>query len=766
MTEYNYGIVESLAQLRQLVDKMLTEGKPVGLDCETGYDGPDKAGAQVHPEEGFVVGISFTNSLKWARYIPLRHDFYENLDNIEAAKILWPLFQSGLIVAHNALFELRMISAWLRSQISSLVESTGGYFPIRSDTMIECARTGNWKPQGLKALVYEIFGHKMTDFLSLFPGAPKTKEKSLRFNILELTPEVTSYACEDALWCLAIHLKVYDTIKDNPAYRLEMQILQEVMPDLHDDGVVLDWEAMREYLKRAKDFLNVQYTEIQTELSELLGRPVSINLNSPQQVRHVLYEELGFETTRMTKSTQDTDSPQMSTDAKALEGLAKKNPVVRKILEWKEVKKLIGSYLEKYERDFAYDSVTGRAHPHYNQTWVISGRFSCSEPNIQQLPAGNYETEQGKKITRYTAGDQVFEMCFRDFVTVPEGWYAVGFDYSAAELRALAGEAGEPALLDAFNSGADVHKRTASLLFGIPEDQVDKLQRQKGKTLAFSLLYGQGIKALAESLGISFEEAEDLYNKFMSIYPKIADYVAEREAFGKEHGFVVSKFGRKMRIWEYQDSQAWVRDKANRMAVNCTIQSSATGDYPKIAMVRAKRAIKSAGLNDKVRLIMNVHDALEFYVHSSLNMHDVIELLEPAVVFPVQGWPKMVADWHTWTRYGSPQELTKNDEGLWVVKEEKKVKVVTGDVTNQALPEGNLVIELNSPVTAEGLSSFKELVVASPGDTVLWITTPQGTAKFPKKTSLSLEDSYTITRLLGNCVISYRETYDKESQLA
>lgn len=765
MTELNYGIVESLNELQHLVDKLIGEGQPIGLDCETGYDGPDKPGAQMHPEEGFVVGISFTNSLKWARYIPLRHDFHDNLDNYEVAKILWPMFQTGLIVAHNALFEERMISAWFREYLGSLVTFCRGYFPILSDTMIECARAAQWKPQGLKPLVFEIFGHQMADFLSLFPGAPKTKEKALRFNILELTPEVVSYACEDALWCLALHYHVYDMVKDNTAYKLEMSILREVMADLHDDGVVFDWEAMREYLKKAQDFSNVQYSEIQEMLSGMLGKQVSVNLNSPQQVSKILYEDLGFSTTRMTKTSKDTNDPKMSTDTKALEGLAKEHPVVRKILEWREVRKLIGSYLEKYERDFAYDKVTGRAHPHYNQTWVISGRFSCSEPNVQQLPAGNYETPEGKKITRYTAGGQVFEMCFRDFLTVPEGWYALGFDYSAAELRALAGEAGETALLDAFNSGADVHKRTASLLFNIPEDQVDKLQRQKGKTLAFSLLYGQGIKALAESLGISFEEAEDLYYRFMSIYSKVADYVAEREEFGKTHKYVVSKFGRKMRIWEYDDPKSWIRDKANRMAVNCTIQSSATGDYPKIAMVRAKRAIKAAGLEDKVRLVMNVHDALEFYVHNSLNMHDVIEILEPAVVFPVPGWPKMVADWHTWVRYGSPQELKKNDNGVWSVVEEKKAKPKETTKTVQLAEEVNIALHIEIPtgsIARQSWLAFVSLLDNNPGDREVVVEMPQGQLKLPQKTSLEVSDSYSITRLLGECVISYKPLREME----
>lgn len=665
----NYGLVESVDELKSIMQKFLDDGTAVGLDIETGYDGPDKEKASVHAQEGFIVGISFTNSTDWARYVPLRHDFEDNFDNKTVAELLWPVAKAGLIVPHNALFELSFMVPWFVEYLGEEVVGDG-VFPVKSDTKAELYVVSAYQSSELKGVVKAIFNHDMCHFIDLFPGAAKNKTKTLRFNVLPLTQEVVDYACEDSLWALALHQRHYDLVKDHFIYQLEMQVLYIVL-EMETFGVYFDWAFMREASEKAKEFAEVQYADVQETFSEMLGEPVSVNLNSPKQLQEILYNRLGLSTTRFTKSTQDTDNPQMSTDAKALEGLAKQHPVIRKLLEYKEVTKLVGSYLDKYERDFAYDvEREGVTHPHHSQLYVISGRFSVSDPGYQQLPGGNREYKEGpyagKKMTYYECSGKEFELCFRDAVVCPADHYAVGFDYSAAELRALAGEANEPALLDAFANGVDVHVRTAALLFSIPEDQVTKPQRQAGKTLNFSLLYGQGIKALAESLGISFEEAEDLYDRYMSTYSNIAKFIEEKQAFSRKTGYSLTKFGRKMTIWEYQDKRNWAQSKADRMAVNTVIQGSATGDVPKIAMVRAVKAIKAAGLADKVHLVMNIHDALEFYVHNSVSVQTVVDLLEPAVVFPVAGWPPLKADWHTWERWGSCKELTRNDKGVWV----------------------------------------------------------------------------------------------------
>jgi DNA polymerase I len=668
----DYGLVESVEELKFLMDKFLEEGTPVGLDIETGYDGPDKKKASVHPEEAYIVGISFTNSLDWARYVPLRHDFEDNFDNRVVAELLWPVLKSGLVVAHNAKFELSFLIPWLLEYLGPEIVGDGK-FKVLSDTMIEAAMTSAYRSNGLKDLVEIIFGHTMKHFVELFEGAGESRNQFLRFNVLPLSRVNVDYACEDALWALALHQLHYPMVKDSFIYKLEMEVLYVIL-DMQTFGVCFDWELMRKYSEQCKEFQEIQYAAIQDKFSEMLGEPVSINLGSPKQVQELLYDKLGFSTTRYTKSTKDSDNPKMSTDTIALEALAKKHPVVRMLVEYREVKKLIGSYLDKYERDYGYDLLReGVVHPGLNQVFVISGRFSASDPNYQQLPGGNKEYQApdpraGKKMTRYEVGEYELELCFRDVVVTPEGYYAVGFDYGQAELRAIAGEAQEPYLLKAFADGADIHTRIASLMFGVPEDQVDSPMRKKGKTLNFALAFQLGVDSLADRLGISVDEAQELYDRYFEVLPNVKKLIQDKMDLGRKLGYSVTKFGRKMTIWEYQDKRKYMQSKAGRMAFNTVIQGSATGDVPKIAMVRAVRALEAAGLSDRVHLVMNIHDALEFYVRNDVDYQTVIDILEPAVVFPIPGWPAMVADWHTWTRYGSCVELKRDETGRMVEK--------------------------------------------------------------------------------------------------
>lgn len=667
----NYGLIKDMDELSAILNKFLVDGTPIGIDIETGYDGPDKLDAAKHPEEGFIVGISFTNSLDWARYVPLRHDYEDNFDNKAVAELFWPVLKSGLVIAHNASFELKFLTPWLLEYLGPEVVGDG-VFEVLSCTMIEAAVLSEWRRNGLKDLVEIIFNHRMKHFVELFPGAAETRNPYLRFNVLSLDPENVDYACEDALWALALHRLNHPRVKGNFIYKLEMQVLPIVVA-METYGVCFDWAFLRDLSCQAKEFMDIQYANIQDTFSRMLGEPVSVNLASPKQVQHLLYDRLGFATTRFTKSTQDSDDPKMSTDTKALETLAREHPAVRQLLEYREVKKLVGSYTDKFERDYGYDPLRyGVVHPSHNQVFVISGRFSVAKPNYQQLIGGNFEYKEGplkgKKMTRYVSGDAVLEYCFRDCVTVPEGYYAVGFDYGQAELRALAGEANEVALLQAFADGVDPHIVTAALILSKAIEDITKLDRAKGKTSNFAILYGQGVKAMAESLGITFDEAKDLWDKYFEAYPAIRNFVKSKVAFSRKNGYAVTKFGRKMTIWEYQDTRKFMLSKADRMAVNTVIQGSATGDVPKIAMVRAVKAIKAAGYADRVHLVMNVHDALEFYVHKSVPIQVVIDILEPAVVFDVPGWPQIVADWHTWERWGSCVDLIKDDNGKWVEK--------------------------------------------------------------------------------------------------
>lgn len=709
----NYGLVRSVDELARFCDRLMSTDGPIGFDIETGYTGEDREKASVRPEINLLAGISFTNSGDWARYVPLAHETGENLHNGDCARLLWPLLSSGRGVAHNAAFELRNLSRWFMYHLADdpgygeQVRATDGYFKIKSDTMVEAYLAAEFPSFALKPLVENLFGHKMVELHELFPELPKNRRKMMRFNILDPhDPSVYSYACEDSVWCLAVHQRYHDRVSTmdvtgcpchpNKAggllYRTEMGVLDCVC-EMEDFGVRYDWRFMREGAEVLRAFRDAYNAEIMHDLSQLIGQPTAVNLASPPQIRELLFTKLGMRTTRYTAKTRDLPPEQrkMSTDKIALERLAKQYPVVKKVTEWKQMTKLVGTYLEKYEDQYGY-AVDGRTHPNHLSAFVVTGRFAHSDPNYAQSPKTyHYDLEPAKAAHAAHADAHgpkcgcdefppppgtCFRFNFRDAICAPDEHYILGFDLSQAELRAIAGEAREEALLHAFATGQDVHTLTTALMLRMPIEQVDKDLRAIGKTMNFALLYGMGVKSLADRLAISVEEAQSLYDKYFQVYAGIADWSAKQVEHGKTYGYVVSTFGRRLPIWEYQSDKRWIRQKGDRACVNYPIQGSATGDYVKLAMVRARKALRDAGLHDRVHLVMNVHDALEYYVHRSVLPQQVIAALSPAVIIDVPGWPKMQADWHLGKRWGSLQEIQITSDGRFLVKGEKIQELV------------------------------------------------------------------------------------------
>lgn len=1124
----NYALINSLEELQRYVDRLIADGKPFGFDIETGYHGlPVKKGA-LRIETNFLVGISFTNSLDWARYVSVAHDMAENLPIAEVLRILRPLLMTGLGVAHNAPFELRCLARAYRDNFPDdpEIQESRGYYPVRSCTQVEAYVKADYTGTalGLKPLTFAVFGHKMTEIDELFPNLQGSQKQTLRFNELPLTQQVIDYACEDSLWSLANHYKTYPEVKDNFIYKLDMQICY-VISGMEDFGIQFDWEMLRDAYARALDFREMLNKEIQEDLSELLGIEVNANLGSSAQLQKILYEELGLKTTVMTKGGK-SGVKKMSTNDRALEGLAKKNPVVARIQEWRGIQKLITSYLATYEKQFG-TAPDGRVHSSHNASFVVTGRFSTASPNYQQLPKiYHYDLREaaavhekhaeahGKKCECndpefIPAEGTCFKLNFRDVVIVPEDYYFLGYDLSQAELRAIAGEAKEQSLLSAFERGDDVHRLTASLMLGKPEEEVvDKERQVYGKRPNFSLLYGQGEKAFGEMLGVSQEEGVRLYRKYFESFSAIAAYKDKQERFGRKHCFVWSKFGRKIPIENYKDPQQrrWILEAGDRNALNYPIQgclpsdtrvltrdgwapigefvdgsevwtgaewaeairlpkgvaprlrltlsdgrqfdcddrhkllvengawpewchvndiagrhlirdsgtdwglpagevedwywvgrflgdgslhqtqgnnktpflrwnlcfdrikeaadadtfeswlktnqdifgsnrsefgyqryvdrgvvkfvgvtkggvqfwldhgikpgkllhnphvpsqvfsldysrrkafydgwfdadghaknrarklttayfplaqdclrllqtlgrtgsigqaqsgggsnwydvyehqenrpltvesveelpaeemftlsvnhprhafssegliskNSATGDFVRIGMVRAAKKIREAGLQDKIILVMNVHDSLDFYVHKSLSPKFVIDLLKDEVIFPVPGWPPMIADWRIGKRWGSPKDLILHDDGRIQIKggpfiseadteckcsrtetvychvdnchggadvvEELSVIEETPEDIQQAVTPSyeseskRLIIELKEMPDSNQLSKFVTLLKANPGDNVVELRTPEGDKELARTTALTVKDQTRISLALG-----------------
>lgn len=426
----NYGLITSIEQLSKFIDKLIVDGRVVSVDIETGYDGPAKVSASLRPEDpaSKIVGISFTNSEDWARYVPLGHDLGNNLDNTECAILFWKLFHSVPIIAFNHKFELRFFRRWFMRWLPDNAEAQEAdwYYPAFSDPMIEAYIAQIFPQYGLKFQTKSLFGHEQADIMSLFPGLAKNKAKTLRFNSLTLEPHVVSYACEDAVWALAVHNKYYPRVKDRFIFKTEMQVLP-IVCRMEDYGVRYDWAAMERDCAKAVTFLEKYDAEIQADLSELCGEPILINLNSPAQLRTVLFDKLGMKGAKLTETGLE------STGAIAMEALSKRYPVVRKILDLKEVKTLITKFLDKYPKNYQY-APDGFSHPNYLQCNVISGRFAVSEPNVQQSPKEFYKDipDVGEtKVTHYyelDSGDN-FYINFREYIIAPEDHYMLGFDY-------------------------------------------------------------------------------------------------------------------------------------------------------------------------------------------------------------------------------------------------------------------------------------------------------------------------------------------------
>lgn len=677
MADRNYGAIRRAAQFQQFAERIIKANKKFGFDIESGYHGPDRPGTALqmfHPNWIFA-GFSFTNSTEWARYVPIGHDNGDNVDDpVEVARWLWKMLRTGNAVAHNAPFELKGTRIWFLKMLSDdpelgeEVRAADGLWPIFSDTQVECFLSAKYHPlavgQDLKSLTLHVFDHQMIKFAELWPPLKNGKAaptKKQRFNTLELTPKVITYACEDSVWCLALHLHEdhYSALKDSIVYKTEIALIP-VLVDMEIEALALDWaqiESKADEVERVRLLMN---EEIQQELSDRLGRPISINLNAPAQLAKILFEPapegLGL------NSTLKTDGGAESTNDKALGNIAKSDSVVRAILKYRTVVKLYGSYLDKFRKELRY-APDDRAHANHKQTGAGTGRMSVDGLSYQQWPKPyHFELKDGT----------TFDLNFRNLLVSPQNYRIIGFDYSQVELRVLAGQAGETALLKAFAEGIDIHKATASNMMGIPLEEVTKKIRGKGKTLNFAVVYGSGAENIANMLTspddpVTTEDAEDLLEKYFAAFPELKKWMDARVVEGREQGFVTNLFGRKFTVWEYQDHRNWIRSKGDRLCVNAPIQGGAA-DYCKIAMVRADKAVKKAEAEGKipvgsVKMVMMVHDALEWYVRDDVDTQTVVDVLGPAVSYHVPGLPEIRADWHEAKRWGEPVEIQRDEAG-------------------------------------------------------------------------------------------------------
>jgi DNA polymerase-1 len=352
--------------------------------------------------------------------------------------------------------------------------------------------------------------------------------------------------------------------------------LAGVLADMEAAGFEVDTRGLADFGTR----MDTEIARYQSEIYALAGE--EFNLNSPKQLGVILFEKLGLPTGKKTKTKSG-----YSTNAEVLESLANKHPIVSLILEYRKVAKLKSTYVEGLLKVVGAD---GRIHTSFQQTLTRTGRISSTEPNLQNIPI---RTEMGSELRR--------------FFRAGEGNILLDADYSQIELRVLAHIAHDQNMIEAFQSGADIHRMTASQVFDMPPDFVTPAMRRNAKAVNFGIVYGIGAYSLAGDIHVSVAEADQYIKSYLETYKGVRQYMEETIQFATENGYVTTLFGRRRYLPELASSNYVNREFGKRVAMNTTIQGTAA-DIIKIAMVRVYERLKKEGL--AARLILQVHDEL------------------------------------------------------------------------------------------------------------------------------------------------------------
>lgn len=526
-----------------------------------------------------IVGISLATDTSLGVYIPIRHldssnDLFQsetvspNQLNIETVyKKLWPILTDKKIIkiGHNLKYDLHILSneGWDISKIN----------PIDDTMLLSYILHGTLHSHGLDELAMTYLGHENIHFASLFP--PKTRDADMHFDRLDIE-KATPYAAEDAVICLALYKLMRPELdKDEKLKKLYENCDLPLMPILlkmERNGVLVNKTG----LQQLSNVFHDQLSKLEQEIWNLAGH--EFNIASPKQLGTILFDELNL-----------TANKKRSTDADALSDIADEHPIIEKILNWRSIAKLAGTYADALPRQIALD---GRIHTTYLQTSTNTGRLSSRDPNLQNIPI---KTELGEEIRK----------CF----IAPEGYKLISCDYSQIQLRLLADVANVHTFKETFNSGKDIHEQTARKIFNIAEgNAVPKDLRRAAKTVNFSIIYGISSFGLSGQLGISRAAAQEIINTYMAGLPEIKEYIEKVKEFAQKNACVYTPWGRRIELPEVKNPR--MRGYAMRAAINAPIQGF-EADLMRFAMVNIDKNLIQPNA-DKIRMIMQVHDEIIF----------------------------------------------------------------------------------------------------------------------------------------------------------
>jgi len=520
-----------------------------------------------------IVGISLSVRPGEAAYIPLRHSYAGAADQLPTDAVLARLKPWLECAAHAKLGQNIKYDMHVFANAGIEVQ---GYV---HDTMLQSYVLEAHKPHSLESLADRHLGRKGLSYEELCgKGAHQ-----ISFAQVEIE-RAAEYSCEDSDMTLDVHKHLLPQLEREPGLldvygRIEMPT-SAILGRIERTGVLIDPARLNAQSQQLAE----RMLALEREAYELAGQP--FNLGSPKQIGEILFGKLGLPVKKKTAS----GAP--STDEEVLAELAADYPLPARLLEHRSLSKLKGTYTDKLP--LMINPATGRVHTNYAQAVAVTGRLSSNDPNLQNIPI---RTAEGRRV--------------REAFIAPPGHHILSADYSQIELRIMAHISGDAGLLRAFGDGVDVHRATASEVFGVAVAEVSSEQRRYAKVINFGLIYGMSAFGLAANLGIDRTAASAYIDRYFARYPGVKTYMDETKVSAREKGYVETLFGRRVYLPEINGGNGPRKGAAERQAINAPMQGTAA-DLIKLAMIAVQRVLDME--QRATRMIMQVHDELVFEV--------------------------------------------------------------------------------------------------------------------------------------------------------
>jgi DNA polymerase-1 len=562
--QVDYQIVDDLENLDQLISRLAAE-KTIVFDTET---------TELQPMKARLVGIGFCIEKGKAWYIPTNGAL--GLETV--LEKVRPLFENPNIgfVGHNIKYDLHILL------------NHGIVLPkIAFDTMVASYLLNPQNNRhGLDQLSLEKFGKIKIPIKDLI-GTGQKQKSMLDVPIKEVGP----YCCEDVDYTFRLKKQFEAEIKEESLTPILYDIEQPLIPvliSMERTGMYLDSKK----LKAMSGILTEKIARIEKEIYDLAGE--KFNIKSPKQLSEILFDKLQIPTGQKKRSTR----------ADILESLQYEHPIASKILEFRGLEKLRSTYADTLP--LQVNESTKRIHCTFMQTVTATGRLSCQDPNLQNIPI---RSEEGRKIREAFRPD-------------PENRRYLSADYSQIELRLLAHMSQDPKLIEAFQNDKDIHTSTAAAVFDVPIEEVTKEMRSQAKAVNFGIIYGQQAFGLSQELGMELKEASRFIKRYFEKYPQVKAFLEACKEKTRKTGMATTMMGRRRMIPEIHSTNGMIRAAAERLAVNTPLQGS-QADIIKIAMIKLHDQLKD---NPEVQMVLQIHDELIFELPE-----DQIDRIKPLV---------------------------------------------------------------------------------------------------------------------------------------